>query len=378
MKCLLKIQVLLLSAVVASCLSVATSAPVDVINSPTPTISVTNAPATDQIFLDARLSADGEMLAVYTLTGIYLYDTTTLEKTVAQEFEEAQPREIDPAFGPGAVVISPDERTVAFSGLSEDIPVTLMDIESATTIGYIRDIPNGYYVTQLQFSPKGDFLYIRSEYPRFKSLHCTNNGVDSSFTLLKLADKQDTGWFYPKFFEWNGCTNISDYSKAFFTNNDKFYLYIERDMTSSLTYVVDIGPGSTYKEQKLDDSLLPYDISTDGSTYAVFNPDDARQRLTTLIDAETLVVLKDLPYMVKLFNSNDRYLVRGDIYEKSNWGLWENGRVVCEYDGLVYPYFFVWEISANNEVFISYRSLSEIVIWDVATCLIRNTLKLGE
>jgi hypothetical protein len=65
------------------------------------------------------------------------------------------------------------------------------------------------------------------------------------------------------------------------------------------------------------------------------------------------------------------------VDEPIEWGLWENGNIVCRYDGLVYPLRFVWDLSSNNEVFISRSDKQEITIWNVADCSIRNILKFG-
>jgi WD40 repeat protein len=368
------LKVLLLSVIIISCSPIVTptqnfsvSSKIETSAPITPSESLTN----ETVLIDSSLSASGVYLAVYTNIGIYIYNTTTMEKMVVEEFSHDQ--EINSKIRFGAIAIRPNEELIATSGLSADTPVRLINLITKNKVGEIRDIPNGYYVTQLQFSPDGNYLYIRSEYPQ--SMHCTHNGTDTSFALFKI--QSDASFLqFSKVFEKEGCVNLSPYSKVRFTNDDKFFLYIEQDMSSALAYLVDLTLPSNFNERTFGENLLPYDISSDGNILAVFKPNNNGQELTTLVDLKSNNKLGDIPYMVKLLDDSSHYLVRGDIYNESEWGLLKNGSVICNYKGLVYPFHFIWELSANNEVFISSETEKEILIWDVATCSIKNVLNL--
>lgn len=373
------IRILLFMIVIASCSPANIPFPTVVISSSATPNSTTITPiktlAIENIIIDAALSTDGSLLIVFSNTGIYLYDTTSLDKTIIKEFNDTDYQQPYPELRPGAVAMSPNGEVIAISGKTADTPILLLNIDTGESISSIQVIPNGYYVTQLQFSPKGEYLYVRSEYPR--SIHCTHNGIDTSFALHKL-DMDATRQYDTKVFEKQGCINMSPYSKVRFTNNGEFFLYMEQDMSSPLVYIVNTGFPSDIKEYTVNENLLPYDIESNGKYYAIYTPSDNGQILTTIIDTESSSTMAEIPYMVKLLDGKDRYLVRGDIYNESEWGLWENGKIVCYYDKIIYPFHFIWELSANNEVFISFKSNKEIIIWDVATCLARNILSLND
>lgn len=365
------IQVLLVSIILASCSPLRTSVPAPIIAPVLPTL--TTEKTSEDVVFDVALSSDGSLRAVYASTGVYLYDTTTLEKTVVQQFEHVDYTES--MFGkPGAIAISPNMEMIAVSGLLPDTPVNILNLKTGKTIGSIWDIPNAYNVDQLQFSPDGNFIYIRSIYLRQSfSLHCSPNGVDVNFALHTI-EQGVTYLHATKIYEKNGCVTISPRGGFRFTDNNKFFLSTQVDMGPELSVLVNLDDPSDVQEHQ---NGVLYDVSSNGKVHAIWDSQgDALS--TTLIDAESGTPIMTIPYKVKLLNDEKRFLVRGDLYSPIEWGLWEDGVVKCHFADLLLP-SFDGELSANNEVFITYnyKSPGGISVWDVSTCSVINVVNLA-
>ena len=366
------IQVLLVSIVLASCSPLRTHVPTSTI---APILStLTTEKTAENVVFDIALSSDGGLLAVYASAGVYLYDTTTLEKTVVQQFEHVDYTES--MFGkPGAIAISPNKEMIAVSGLLPDTSVNILNLKTGETVGSIWDIPNAYNVDQLQFSPDGKFIYIRSVYLRQSfSLHCSHNGVDVNFALHTI--EQDRTYLHAtKIYEKNDCVTTSPRESFRFTDNNKFFLYTQVDMGPELSTLVNLDDPSDVQEYQ---NGVLYDISSNGKVHAIQDSQgDALS--TTLIDAESGTLIMTIPYRVKLLNDEKRFLVRGNSYSPVEWGLWEDGAVKCHFSDLL-SLSFDGQFSANNEVFITYnyKSPREISVWDVSSCLVINVINLAE
>jgi WD40 repeat protein len=135
------------------------------------------------VLLDFAISPDGKKLAVYLNTGVYLYDVQTSKRTAFYEFESDEyysdlnaSATIYPPFGaPGALAFSPDGSKIAISGKFQDEYISIWDLKTHEIIDYITNYPNGNLVRELEYSPKGDTLLIRSTYPKSR-LQCPEQG----------------------------------------------------------------------------------------------------------------------------------------------------------------------------------------------------------
>jgi len=328
----------------------------------------TTTPLYEDKILDTALSTDGNKLAIYENTGVYIYDTETLSKTVFQDFGNlyyGKNKDKEPS---GAVAFSLDGNIIAISGKFPDTPVDLWDLRTGQYIMSIYDIPTAYQVTKVQFGPDDKSIFVRSDYDW--TMRCEN--ADANFALHKL-DFPDSHQA-TKLFSTDLCQVIpSGFIR--FTDKNEFLLFVQLMGPEYWVTALDIVPTATAQKQVFESMNELYDISPSGKIYAFLGIQD-NILITNLVEAETSKVLRTIPYRVKLLGDENRFLIRDFSSVDSEWGLWENESVTCNFEGLTSSKFG-WELSGNEQAFVTISSNKDVIIWNVSDCSIKNVLHFG-
>lgn len=360
-------QAILLSILIVSCSQANQTEQPNIKYTETARSKVKNSPSAGEFFIDTALSSDGTDLAIYTNTSVYIYDTTTNVLITIEQINDTQVKH-------GAIAYKPNSEIIAISGSDTGTPIKLINARTKKVEGGVFDLPNGFYVTSLKFSKNGNFLFASSEYsgsPESKD-NCAHYEPLTNFSIFYIKPGLNS-FEYSKIFDKTNCVVSSIYTQAHFTEDDKLFIY-----TEASAYLIELT-SSQAKEQVFDKQPIPYDISNDGKILAVVDTDSSdRKRITKLIDIDSGSTLKVIPYMVKILE-NDTFLVRDDIRQNLNWGLSKNGKIICSYDKLVYPFHFIWEMNTTSDFFISYIQdvqYVQILLWDINKCLVKNQLKI--
>ncbi len=363
MKTKLAIVVLSVSTILISCAPAVRVIPTETIASPNVT------PSNESTILNLALSADGTNLAIYTNTGVYIYDTETLSKTIFREFNNLDYGKNKDEAQSGAVAFSSDGKIIAISGKFSDTPVQLWDLRTSQYLMDIYDIPPAYLVTKIQFSPDGKSIFIRSNYDW--SMRCEQADANFALHMLDFSNSPKA----TKIFSTDIC-QVIPMGFIRFTDNNKFLVFVQLMGPKYLVTTVDITATATAQEIEHESLNELYDISPNGKVYAFLGSQE-NSRITKLIEAGTSKVLRTIPYRVKLFDNENRFLVRDFFSLDSEWGLWENENIICNFEGLTNSKFD-WELSANGQIFTTMSSDNDVIIWDVSDCSIKNVLQLGK
>lgn len=360
--------VFILSACTPAVKVAPTEAPIPSITPISTEIIPTSTLISEDKILDFALSADGTKLAIYANTGVYIYDAETLSKTVFQDFRNLYYGKYKDKEPFGAIAFSSDGNTIAISGKFPDTPVKLWDLPTGQYITGIYDLPTAYQVTKIQFSPDNRSIFIRSNYDW--TMRCEN--ADANFALHMLdfsTSPQST-----KVFSTDICQLIP-MGLVRFTDNNKFLIFVQLMGPEYWVTTVDITPTATAQKQAYESGNELYDISPNGKFYAFLGIQD-NLLITNIVEAETSKVLRTIPYRVKLLGDKNRFLIRDYSSEDSEWGLWENESVICYFEGLTNSKFD-WELSENGKNFATISAGSDVIIWNVSDCSIKNLLHFG-
>lgn len=346
--------------VLVSCVSTPTQAPIGTNSNPTVFPSSTSTTNYDirmnsgQVLLDFALSPDGAYLAIFTNKDVYMYDIATRNKTTIIHFENN-----DYSYYGGAVAFSPDGTKIAVSGKFVDQPVNLWDAGSKQWVGQIFNIPNGYYVNEIEFSPNSTRIMIRNIYPA--SFHC--EGPEDKLVLYNITDLEN--WRESYIYDVDICSIVP--AKFRFVDGGKLFLWTEASPIYSL-YFIDTSTGQVISHDKYGATLDQpfYAISANGQIAATIDS----QRKTTLINIETKEVLVTLENTVILLKDEKQFLAHN--YQTNIWSFWDNGTVKCEYGEIQ---MFDNKISIDGNVFSVFNSSNkELQVWDIPNCKLIDTL----
>jgi WD40 repeat protein len=319
------IQVLLIVIILSAFTPAVKVTPTQTLISSTKPISTeiipTSTPLSEDKILDFALSTDGTKLAIYANTGIYIYDTETLSKTVFQDFRNLYYGKYKDKEPSGAVALSSDGNAIAVSGKIPDTPVDLWDLRTGQYIMGIYDIPTAYQVTKIQFSPDDKSIFIRSNYDW--TMRCENADANFALHMLDFSDSPRA----TKVFSTDICQLIP-MGVVRFTDNNKFLIFVQLMGPEYWVTTVDITPTTTAQEQAYESVNELYDISPNGKIYAFFGIQD-NLLITNIVEAKTSKILRTIPYRVKLLDDENRLLIRDYSSLDSEWGLWENEGVTC-------------------------------------------------
>lgn len=363
----------LLSFLLASCSAVTPVVPTNattpsVTPLPTNTVTPTTTP-TEEVILDFALSPDGSRVAIYTNEGIFIYDTQTLDKTVFQEFDTPDYNE---SLLAGGVAFNQDGTKIATSSKHIDYSVEIWDLKTKEIAGRISDLPNGHYVTEIEFNPTGDSIFIRSTFPF--SVRCEQ--AEDSLALYSLSGPSE---LHPeaRLFERYYCDYVPGTFR--FTNDGKFFLFLESMGSDYWVFVVDSRTGQILERDKYQLALDGefYDVSSNGSVFAVHDISDIQHVTTKLVDSRTNETISSWPYNIRLLNDGNHFLAR--TYTDASWQYWENGNHICSMNGVGYNP--IWKFSADGNFLVSavnYPKIRGVQIWKISTCEKVNTISVGE
>ncbi len=364
------VQTLLIAFILSACTPKVIVTSTETLITPTLTkIFPTPIPLSEDRILGIDLSVDGTKLAIYAKTGVYIYDTETLSKTMFQDFRNlyyGKHKDKEPS---GAIAFSSDGNTIAISGKFPDTPVDLWDLRTGQYIMGIYDLPTAYRVTKIQFSPNDKSIFIRSNYDW--TMRCENADANFALHMLDFSDSRQT----TKVFSTDICQLIP-MGFTRFTDNNKFLVFVQLMGPEYWLTTVDIIPTTTAHKQAYENINELYDISPNGKIYAFLGVQD-NLLITNLVEAETSKVLRTVPYRVKLLGDENMFLIRDYSSVDSEWGVWENESVTCNFEGLTNPKF-VWELSENGQVFATISSNNDVLIWNALDCSIKNVLHFGK
>ena len=310
----------------------------------------------DIVLLDYTLSPDGKTLATYTNKRVEFYDIEMMESTIFMEFDDSGHL----PYG-GALAFSPDGKQLALSGKYFDDPVKLWDIEMHQQILSISELPENYYVSEVDFSPNGQSLLVRNLH--HKANHCEAGGEDK-VTLHNLNENE-------RIFEADKCVRYPPLQFQF-TRNELLFLYYGN---MSGTYSIQVINSNTGEEISYDKNAWEkyggyLGVSPNGEIYLTRNLDLANDTHEThLIEISSGHVLDVFEGSIVHFQNSDTFIVNNynisQHTETSRWGYWEDNYIKCIYDGIKGSPEI--KTSLNGERFALIWE-SELQIWDVSTC----------
>ncbi len=330
--------------------------------------------AVEKKILDIALSPEGTKLAIYANTGIYIYDTNTLDKITFQRFDNFNYDMYVVGAEVGAFAFAFDENTIAISGKTANTPVELWNINTGGHVMSITDIPPSSGVIKIQFSPDSNSIFIRSFYG-FTS-RCEQADANFSLHLLDFSESPKA----TKIFSKDIC-QIVPMGFIRFTESNKFLVFVQTFGYQHFVTTLDITPTADTQEIAYDNSDTLYNVSPSGKIYAFMSSQENSQ-VTKLIDSQTSQVLEIIPYeVIFLDDSKNHYLIREFLSTDSEWQLWENGSVSCNFNGLIshlQRFSNDFEFSTSGEIFATITLDMNVIIWNVSDCSIKNVIYFGE
>jgi WD40 repeat protein len=376
------VTVWLVAFSLASCLPAANVVPTETNIPPStftpipPTSTITPEPfnrmvtvngAVEKKILDIAFSPEGTKLAIYANTGIYIYDTNTLDMATFQRFEDFNYDMYVVGAEVGALAFAFDENTIAISGKTANTPVELWDINTGDHVMSITDIPPSSGVIKIQFSPDSNSIFIRSFYG-FTS-RCEQADANFSLHLLDFSESPKA----TKVFSKDIC-QIVPTGFIRFADSNKFLVFVQTFGHQYLVTTLDITLTADSQEIAYNNSDTLYNVSPGGKIYA-FMSGQENSRVTKLIDSQTSQVLEIIPYEVKFFDdSKNHFLIREFFPTDSEWQLWENGNISCNFKGLISKDF---EFSTSGKIFATTTPDMNVIIWNVSDCSTQNVIYFG-
>lgn len=335
------------------------------------TILVTPTPIYQPTILDSALSTDGKTLAVYTNSEISLYNTETLEKTIFFEFPNGNYSE---QLHAGAVALSPDGKALAMSGKFEDMSINILDIETKEFVQAITEIPNGNFVSGIEFSPDGRMVVVSSVYPL--SQQCERS--QSTYTLLTIYNSAQS--MSDKLYEKSWCNYASsDFRLA---KNGLFFLFFRSMTPSYWVYQFDTNVSKVVQEKEYDTTFdgYFYDVSPDGSIYAISTMVNGKA-YTNLVYAKTGEKLKTMKGLIQ-FITNTKFIVN-DL-DEPYWSLFDGDITVCNYKYSRLNHWTWIDFSENRNAFtVEIRDtnspiINSIQVWSTENCELLSEVSIGK
>lgn len=322
--------------------------------------------AVEKKILDIAFSPKGTKLAIYANTGIYIYDTNTLDMTTFQRFEDFNYDMYVVGAEVGSLAFAFDENTIAISGKTANTPVELWNINTGDHVMSITDIPPSSGVIKTQFSPDGNSIFIRSYYG-FTS-RCEQADANYSLHLLDFSESPKA----TKIFSEDICQIVPSFIR--FTDSNKFLVFVQNLGHQFFATTLDITSTAAPQEIVYENIDRLYNISPSGKIYA-FMSGQGNSQVTKLIDSQTSQVLEIIPYEVIFFDdSKNHFLIREFFSTYSEWQLWENGNVSCNFNGLIGKDF---EFSTSGKIFATTTPDMNVIIWNVSDCSTKNVIYFG-
>lgn len=309
------------------------------------------------VLLDYAFSPNSDKLALLDNTGVYIYDLSSMQKTSFLEFDNSDYTTILS----GAVAFSPDGKKLAISGKFDEAKITIWDIESQKPLTTIQGLPKNHFVTEIEFSPNENSIFIRNTNTEFEN--CQGYISDKVILQSNIENKV--------LFEMNQC-RIYPPLYFRFINNGELFLYSGSMSAEHTVYFVESNTGKVISQSVhywTEEGYHFYDVSPDGSlnlveknyqTYLLdSNFDDISnsirsKNILNSVEGKIVLIYAENSFVVSSYNPNPQ------------WAFWEDGKFKCAYNGVkLSPEI---KTSTNREMFAIKQSNTELQIWKVATC----------
>jgi len=308
--------------------------------------------AGDTRLLNFTLSPNGDRLVVFDNSGVYFYELNSMNKVEFRKFDDKSFSDLQS----GAVSFSPSGERLALSGKFADQSIEIWEIKSNIRIASIEP-PNGNYVTEMEFSPNGQSLIVRSKgnYGNGNKVYCES--LVDTLTLYNL----ETG---SNLFEISQCVFLP--IQFSFTTNNKLFFYQGTMTPEYFIYFVDSNTGQLISKDKFnwDEHGNLYNVSPDGKFYFV-----EKAGFTHLLDSVSEKEVKVVEGDVIFFHDIDNFIVSDFKNNKSNF--MKNDETKCTFEGVAFaPHALIKrKMSVNQEVFaISLESNTALQVWDISSC----------
>jgi hypothetical protein len=330
----------------------------------TPSLDHTQA-SSELVLLDFALSPDGSQIAIYTNIAIYVYDLASMNRSTLVEFETD-----DYSSFSGAIAFSSDSEKIAISSKFIDAPIKILDKTSKKQTSSVWGIPNGYYVTEIEFAPDNKSLLVKNIYPM--SFHC--EGAEYKVALYNISEKYDK-----EIYEIDKCIPYHPPIRFRFLDDSRLFLYWGTVLPDYSIFLINTHSGETISKNNYDwyqgGQLI--DISPNGQMVAISRADNSWYK-TDIIDIDTKKMLFAVDGIAMFINNGTSFLTET---APGKSGLWENGNVKCMYQGIPYlGNFPQLKISRRGNIFAFSTSIysankkTELQIWSVSDCKLVNVL----
>lgn len=315
----------------------------------------------ERVLLDYAMSPDGEKLAIYDNVGIYIYTLHSMQRSTFIEFENGDYSRIRS----GAVAFDPDGEQIAISGKFTEAAITIWNVKSKNLVTTIQSLPDGYYVTEIEFSPNKKFIIVRNT--NTKTMTCQGDIIDKVILHNISEDKN--------IFEIDKC-NIYPPIRFRFTGDERIFFYYGSMSNAYSVYFVESNTGQIISREDLDWDKNGnfYDTSPDGKMYLVEKVENEK-RITYLLDSKSDEVLFTVEGKMVFLHQENGFVV-SSYSPNPQWSFWEDGKFKCAYDGVqLSPEI---KTSANGEVFTVMKSYTELQVWKVSTCEMISELQFDK
>lgn len=323
-------------------------------NSKPTSTPITTISTNKQVLLDFAVSPNGTQVAIYTNQDVYIYDIATHDKNIIENFSNNDFVNAEA----GAIAFSPDGTMVAVSGIFPDQPVKIWDIDTHELAGEILNIPNGYYVRDIEFSPDGKRLVAITTYE--SAAQC--QGPENKLVLYDISNIDTLEhWRDTDIYSLDGCSVAPIVFR--FTSNDKLYVYLYPDLS-----IIDTITGEIDNIER--DSVF-HDISANGQVMATY--DFQAKNYTVWKAGQEKSNLAVVQNQIVLLNDGEHFLEHS--YDQ-NMNYWENGQPKCEYGKIE---LFNFDVSRDGTVFGTKPSTkNELQLWSIPNCALIETLVFNE
>lgn len=280
---------------------------------------------------DVAVSREKQNIAVYTASGIYLYESSTLEEI---GFIELEPKHKE------TVTFSPDGNTLAFSN---DFLIVFWNISTWQEDNHIYTRIPDWSIRNFDFSPDGSRIVVKT-----LGGYRGQDGIGTNFALYDL-----NGYLLFDRYYW------ADYTTTFYHFDQEgniYFIYIphmEKIIPLEI-HVVDLTTGTLLASSKSSDFDIPsgdYSLEEKGATQLLPSKEDLQAWRPVYYEEKSNVINEGCDFVAA--HSHDEYII---IYSDENKALY----VVSHFGRLVS--LELWD-QTNCEVEreISYSSASEII-----------------
>lgn len=312
----------------------------------------------ERVLLDYAFSPNGDRLALFDNSGVYIYNLITTQKTSFLEFDNSDYTTIRS----GAVAFSPDGKQLAISGKFDETEITIWDIESQRSVITIQGLPDKHFITEIEFSPNAESLIVRNTNTEVG--YCEGYILDK-MTLHNIKNNK-------RIFEIEKCS-IAPPIQFRFSSDETVFFYSGSMSNTHSVYFINSNTGQVISEKHLDSekSGIFYDISPDGKIHLIRKGESVKTT-TYFLDSKSNEVLSHVEGEIVLFYKENSFVVNS-YTPNTEWSFWEGGKFKCTYSGVRLSR--APKTSANREVFMAMKSDKEFQIWRVSTCEIIDELQ---